>query len=284
MAKPAGLPVYNISMQWGAYAGPDNDLDGFEALVGKKVDYQAIFVGWKNDNQFPKAVATKLKNKNNTLVIFWESMDDTLVSADQPEFSYDAILNGKWDYYIKSFADAAAIYGDPVVLVPFEEMNGDWYAWSGTKNSNTPLKHILAYRYLKDKFNGVKNVKFGWAVNHLSVPDIRGNQISDYYPGDDFVDIVGVDGFNFGGPWMSFKEIFDDSLTTLSTYDKPIIIFSTASAEGAKKASWISQGLGRDVKKYPKVIGWIWFNENKEKDWRINSDADSLAAFQSATP
>jgi len=53
-----------------------------------------------------------------------------------------------------------------------------------------------------------------------------------------------------------------------------------ASAGGSAKAAWITDAYTVQMKKYPLLKGWMWFNENKEKDWRVNSDLASLAAFK----
>jgi len=128
---------------------------------------------------------------------------------------------------------------------------------------------------------GVSNVKFGWDINEDSVPDTAANVASAYYPGDDVVDYVGVDGFNDAEPWRGFSDIFSGPLELLSRYDKPIFIFSFASAEGPQKAAWIREALSA-IKEDKRIIGWLWFNENKEKDWRVNSSPSSLDAFRSS--
>jgi beta-mannanase len=245
---------------------------------------QAVFVHWGNENEFPTALAAPLKSAGKTLVIFWEAMDYNVSSPTQAKFNYDSVLSGTWDSYIKSFAASVKTYGGPVIVIPFEEANGNWYPWSGAINGNTPAKHVSAYRHVRDLFAGVANAKFGWTMNNVSVPNTSANKIENYYPGDAYVDYVGVNGFNFANPWQSFKEVFDAPLKVMATYNKPIYIFSTASADGTQKASWITQGLGTDIKNYPLVKGWVWFHENKERDWRINSDSATLAAFKSVLP
>ena len=39
--------------------------------------------------------------------------------------------------------------------------------------------------------------EFGWTMNNDSVPDTTDNEYEDYYPGDAYVDYIGIDGFNF---------------------------------------------------------------------------------------
>ncbi len=273
------------NMQWGAYVGwRTTDLPAFESTVGKKVNIQATFVHWGNENQFPSDLAAPLKASGKTLLIFWEAMDYNGDVINQPAFSYDRILAGDYDSYIKSFAAQIKAYGAPVIVIPFEEANGDWYPWSGTVNGNTPAKHIAAYRRVHDLFAGVSNVKFGWSMNNDSQPDTTANKLENYYPGDAYVDYVGVNGFNFNNPWQTWDQVFGPALTKLTQYNKPTYIFSMASAPGTQKATWITTGIGSSLKKYPKVAGWVWFNENKERDWRVNSDATSLSAFKAVLP
>lgn len=282
---PTAEPPPVEPLRWGAYVGwQDEDLRNFESLVGQPVDLVADFVHWGNEREFPMHYTATARDAGKTLVIYWEAKDYNVEGPEDPRFNYDAILAGQWDDYLEAFAQAAATYGGPVILVPFNEMNDNVSPWDGTVNGNSPAKHIAGWRYVREKFRTTApNVTFGWAVNSLSVPNEPGNQIEEYYPGDEYVDYVGVDGFNFGEPWQSFDEVFAPALTTVSQYGKPIYLFSMGSREGAQKADWIRQGLGERVHVYP-ISGWIWFNEDKstngEYDWRVNSDPQSLAAFR----
>ena len=279
--QPTVPPINKSKVKWGAYVGwLPTDVTTFESKVGKEMDYVATFVHWGNENEVPLDLGTITKSRGKTLVLYWEAMDYNVTSPEDPRFSYDAILAGKWDSYITDFAAQAKNFGGQIILIPFEEMNGDWYPWSGTKNGNSAAKSIAAYTYVHKFFKGIDNVKFGWTVNNVSSPDSSGNQILDYYPGDEVVDYVGINGFNFDDPWVSFAEVFNTGLARLETIDKPIIIFSMSCAPGTQKAAWITTGLGSELYKHPKIVGFIWFNENKEKDWRVWSDANSLAAFK----
>ena len=266
---------------WGVFNGwqPQNITD-FENLVEEDVDMAGVFVHWGNENEFPFTFANPLKNEGKTTVIYWEAKDYNLNTDEQSAFSYDAILEGNWDSYITEFAKDAKDFGGKVILIPFEEANGNWEPWSGVNNGNTPEKHRLAYRYIHTFFSDVPNVKFGWTMNNDSVPNTTDNQFADYYPGNVYVDYIGIDGFNFGSPWQTWDEVLSPAIDELSSYGKPIILTSVASAQGTSKASWIRTGLGQGIKNYPSVVGWIWFNENKEKDWRVNSDSASLSAFK----
>lgn len=268
---PSVQPPSNLA--WGAFVG-DGSASSLESLVGKSIDMQAVFTAWTDG--FPSYTKSTVGSQGKTLVVFWEQYGTTL----------DAIINGSQDSVISQFAAGARSYGSPVILAPFHEMNGNWDPWDGTVDGNTPAKVIAAWKHLHETFGNVPNVKFAWDVNNESVPNNSNNEIGDYYPGDAYVDYLAVDGFNFGNPWQTWDQVFSSALKQLSAVNssKPIYILSMASAAGSQKAAWITDGLGTAIKKYPQVAGWVWFNENKEENWLINSDSAALAAFKSILP
>ncbi len=264
-STPSSPTGSSSQKMWGAYLG-DSNASSFESLVGKKMDIQAYFYGWKDS--FPSN--STLKNEGKTLFIFWEQYGVTL----------DQIISGSQDSYIKQFAQAAKAYGGPVMLAPLHEMNGNWDPWGGTVGNNTPAKVVSAWKHIHNLFADATNVKFVWAVNNTSVPNTNENAISSYYPGSQYVDYVGIDGFNFGEQW-TFDSVFSSALSQVKGYNKPILISSTASATGTKKAAWITETLN-EIFKDPSIVGFIWFNENKEQNWLVNSDPSCLSAFKQA--
>jgi hypothetical protein len=245
---------------WGAYLS-DQSISSFESQAGKPMDIVAVFSGW--GDSFPAS------DKSKTLLIFWEQTGITL----------DNIISGRSDSYIKQYADSIKSYSGPVMLAPLHEMNGNWNSWDGSVGNNTPQKVILAFQRIHDLFADVPNAEFVWAVNNESVPNTQANAIANYYPGDDYVNYVAVDGFNFGNPWQTYDQIFSSALSQLRAYKKPILITSMASAPGTNKAQWIINALD-EIYEDNDVMGFVWFNENKEKNWLISSDPNSLQAFR----
>lgn len=84
--------------------------------------------------------------------------------------------------------------GFPIVFRPFHEMNGNWFWW-GSDNC-TPAEYIKLFRltvdYLRD--NKINNLLYAWSVNV--------DPAFEYYPGDDYVDILGLDSYEPGiAPW-----------------------------------------------------------------------------------
>ncbi|MDQ2933086.1 MAG: hypothetical protein M3Q80_01770 [bacterium] len=259
------------SLLWGAYVGNDTtDLLNFETLVGKKTNIFANFQAF--GNAFPFYLTTNVGKQGKTLLIYWE-----------PHMGYDQINNGSQDAYILQFAKDAQLYGYPVILAPFIEMNLNETPWGYGVNGNTPEKFQTAWKRMHNLFAGVTNVKFAIGYNNVSVPNVVGNRYVDYYPGDAYVDFVGVDGFNFNNPWKTFSQTFDMAMAEAGVFNKPVYILSTASAAGTEKAAWITE-LGSHSPTYQHFAGWVWFNLNKEQNWLVNSDPESLQAFKSILP
>lgn len=77
--------------------------------------------------------------------------------------------------------------GVVVLWRPFHEMNGGWFWW-GAKN---PESFIRLWRQMFDYFTqakGLDNLLWVYAPNH-------GERTAAYYPGDQYVDLVGLDAY-----------------------------------------------------------------------------------------
>ncbi|HWA54152.1 MAG TPA: hypothetical protein VG816_08270, partial [Solirubrobacterales bacterium] len=70
------------------------------------------------------------------------------------------------------------------------------------------------------------------------------------------------------------------TLTQLSS--KPFMITETASSEiGGEKANWIRRGFLNEIPQlFPRTTAVIWFDVQKESDWRVDSSQASLEAFR----
>jgi beta-mannanase len=129
-----------------------------------------------------------------------------------------------------------------------------------------------------------RRVRWVWSPNVESDSSVPFRKV---YPGDAHVDWLGIDGYNWGttqswSSWTGLAEVFRLSYGKLvDLTDKPIMIAETASTElGGDKAAWIRQGFLDEVLfRLPRVRAIIWFHEDKETDWRVDSSSASLAAY-----
>ena len=246
------------SLQWGAYTGNTQEsARDFAGKLGKALSWQMIFVNVADG--FPRGFA-------GNLAIFLEiPVDD------------DAILDGSQDADLKFFAQGAAKYSGQIILALNEEVNGNSNIWSGTVRDNTPAKAIAAFQHEENIIKPIApNIKFAYSVSHRSVPDSADNSFTSYYPGDNFVDVVGVSGSNLGSD--TWEQVFGGVLQTLSQYKKPLWILSEATVQN--KAHFIEDTF-TGAKKY-RLAGFLYFNQNGgDGDWLL--DADAVAMLRRST-
>ena len=206
---------------------------------------------------------------------------------NQSGYALRDILAGDHDAYIRQWAQAARDWGKTFYLRFAHEMNGDWTSWSPGVNGNTSREFISVWRKVYNIFQqeGATNAVWVWApVAHYE----GATPYRDVFPGDAYVDWLGVSGYNWGdtrtwSQWQSFYRIFDQSYDKLvALTNKRIMVAETASAEsGGDKAAWISKAFFEQIpNRFPRIRAVVWFHANKENDWRVNSSDSSLQAYR----
>jgi hypothetical protein len=207
----------------------------------------------------------------------------------EPHEPLDEIIAGTHDAVFHMRARGAAALGVPLFLRWGHEMNGNWYPWAGANNGNAagPAKYIAAYHHVHDLFvaDGATNVAWVWCPLVTDVPADAWNHWSNYYPGDAYVDWIGLDAYNWGTSssccvWQTWSELITDFYADYAGR-KPLIVAETASAEvGGNKATWIADMQQQLETQFTAIKAVVWFDINKETDWRIDSSAATLAAYK----
>jgi mannan endo-1,4-beta-mannosidase len=276
-AVPAGASAQE-PIAWGAFTpGAPESRATMEALNDRVGRRAAIWQTYKNFDQepFPYVTVGTAHEAGGVPFITWEPWSRNL----------RAIARGDNDGYLRAAARQAKDFGKPILLRFAHEMNGNWYPWGLGQNGNSPADHIAAFRHVVRIFRaeGADNVKHVWSPNVGSFDSL--------WPGDEFVDYLGLDGYNFGAKynnWQSFEEIFDSSYRQIVRLSKkPLLIteFSSNERDG-DKAAWVRHTFSSEVaRRYPQIRAYVWFDENKqadgEADWRVNSSGATLEAFRS---
>jgi beta-mannanase len=260
-----------------------SELDVFERDAGKRAGVVMYFQGWAYD-EFNPNLAASVAARGSIPEITWEPWDYKL-GADQPAYALGRIIDGSHDAYITRWAQGAKAFGGPLLMRFAHEMNDRQYPWSEQVNGNQPGQYAAAWRHVVQIFRavGANNVSWIWAPN---VSYQGTTPLAGLYPGDDYVDWIGVDGYNGGtalpwGGWLTFAQVFGSTLNEISALSptKPVMIAETASAEaGGSKAAWITDFFA-ELAARPQIKGFVWFNHNKEADWRIESSDAARLAF-----
>ncbi|GAW91654.1 copper amine oxidase domain-containing protein [Calderihabitans maritimus] len=140
-------------------------------LTGKKHASFFYYVGY--GQPFPEKWIEEVKSVGAIPHIAWEPNDGLDVVKD--------------DEYLRTFARRLRETEVPVFLRFASEMNGAWTAYTGD-----PEKYVEKWRLVHDVMEEeAPNVIMVWTV--FTFPQ---SNILDYYPGDDYVDWVGVNIYN----------------------------------------------------------------------------------------
>jgi hypothetical protein len=210
----------------------------------------------------------------------WEPMYK--VDQVQTTIPYEDILDGQYDAYLFEIAKEIKEWGKPLVIRFAHEMNLSSYHWGTSLSEYGPLSPVIYKKmvhYIVELFRrtGAANVLWAFCPNADSIPDTAWNTARAYYPGDAYVDLLGMDGYNWknGSEARSFEEIFERLYRQLKEIapHKPLIVFETASGEQETQKEWIRDTL--QISKKWGIKGIVWFQANKEEDWRLKTHADA---------
>lgn len=255
-------------------------ISAYGRQVGRRPAIAVSYKNWSIEPFYPPELDS-VWAQGALPMVTWEPQ-----TASGEAIPLDEIVAGRYDRYIRQSAEAAAAWGKPLMLRFAQEMNGSWFPWGYRVGSNTPRQYREAWHHIFWVFrnHGASNVRWVWAPNEDAG---GGHPLAVFYPGDEFVDWVGIDGFCWGGGigWPSFTTIFG------STYDrivrmtsKPIVIAETgAGQDGGDKAEWIASAFSREAPGFEHVRAIVWFNAvDEHADLRVDSSPQSLAAFRRA--
>jgi hypothetical protein len=289
-AAPAALPpVSTAALRFGVATtgGPlaSSELDDVSRIAGES---PSSILFYKDFLQAPPISEMDAARARGAVpLVTWEPWAWG-GGLDQPAYALDRITAGDFDARITAWGQALANWGHPVQLRFAHEMNGDWYPWSEGVNGNAAGDYVQAWRHVHDVVaaTGASNVSWVWSPN---VPYWGSTDLSGLFPGAGYVDVVGLDGYNWGtsaswSGWISPQDLFAPGIAQLRSVAPgiPILIAETASSEaGGSKAAW-NTSLLQYLTGQPHVMGFVWFHIQKEADWRINSSDASAAAFKSA--
>jgi hypothetical protein len=250
-----------------------------------------FYLQWPSEPEngvFPGGALRSIEESGALPIVTWEPM---FLDSEKHErmITAESIIAGKYDSYLQRFARQSRQFGKPYLIRFAHEMNLSRYHWGGSAQEFGPEsaeKFRAMFRHVVEVFRAQQANNVGWVFcpNADSVPAAVWNQIASYYPGNDVVDIVGLDGYNWGttqtraangwdSEWRTFESIFTAPLQELKQVapGKPAAIFETSSAsEGGNKEEWVLAAL--DSAKSLGLTALVWFELNKEIDWRLETN------------
>jgi hypothetical protein len=282
-------------LRFGAYvdgmtADPSR-LASYEARIGARTRVASYFYGF--GDEFPAAIERRFADGGRR---------DVLLSWDMGAARFTDWTSGRHDGYLRTIAGHAKTYPYPIYLRPWPEMNGDWQHYqptaAGTKRyGGTPAQFVDAWRHVVTVIREAGGGNIRWVFNPTTDTYPQTTDIRTVWPGTGYVDVLGLDGYNWGNGhrmrWREFPNIFSAQYTRLTALHTtaPVWICEYGSKEPAAddgapadpahhKGKWMHTMLSNTG--FPRITTLIGFDAHKERDWRVNSSPASLHALRHA--
>lgn len=283
--------------------------------LGHRPGWVVVFEQWPEDSARAEweGLLTSVRHSHAlgaVAVVTWEPMYYRAADGAEVIITAERVLGGEYDGYIDEFARRLAALEGPVVVRLMHEMNLARYHWgvpAEAYDARAPGVYQALWRYIVGRVRAglgeaAARVDFAFCPNAESVPGPGNstghdwNTMAAYYPGEEWVDLVGVDGYNWGDTqtperhgwrshWRSLPDILGPAVRELRQLapGKPVHVFETASAPtGGDKAQWLREAAAAaQVWDLPALV---WFEADKEIDWRLGTGVreEDARAFISA--
>ena len=220
-------------------------------------------------SSFPAEALSEIQNQGAVPMITWgPSLADFDWTAKwQSEAPlpnvFRLITDGKMDEFLAGHAIRIREHGGPVLMRFAHEMDNPQYPWSAVGGS-TPDEFVAAWRYVVEYFDGMGATNVGWVWNPWKSTDM-----DTYYPGDSYVDWVGLTILNYGGggSWQSFSELYNPYVEWVIERQKPVMLaeFGSTDYDGNREA-WIVDALA-EIEKRPEIEGAVLFDSADDENW-----------------
>ena len=256
------------------------DINALEARNNINFDIISIYMAWNEENavDFPDQLLNRIEVKNAVPMITWEPWSSDFKIADENNDLRENrrvlkyIHEGLFDDYITKFADKLAEYNKPVFLRFAHEFNNPGYPWSAD-GGNTPEDFKAAWRHihaiLKDR--GANEVMLVWNP-------WKPRGMEQYYPGDQYVDWVGLTMLNYqelnqNGEELAFEELYLPFRNKLHWFTrKPVMLaeFGSLNLDG-KQNAWLNDAMTSISDIFNEIGAVVLFNSAYDNNIPANN-------------
>lgn len=259
----------------------------FDTLTGVKMAASMHYASW-TDAGIESEITASYGEGRVLTHIAWPAR------GGRPTDIVAGVISGKYDSVIEAMANHLenARDGNAMQWRPFWEMNGAWQPWNAVYTAHDPSRYRQMFQRVVTVgraagFGG----EFVWSPNAYSSTQNSWDTLESYYPGDAYVDIVGVSGYNGftanNVPWREYSAVVAAIETVAANHGKPLCLSEGSSIEDrntpGRKAQWI-RNMFNYLLVTPEWETILWFHRpavaTEAKDYRVNSSASSLAAWQ----
>ena len=196
----------------------------------------------------------------------WDVTDTTVVKNILPGGSKHELFQ-QWMSRVSDFlaslktADNQPI---PVIFRPWHENTGSWFWWGEKLCTAEEYKALwnMLQDYLREQ--GFSNLV--WAYSPGMAPDLTEEKYLERYPGNDRIEMVGIDGYQWGTR-EDFVSQLDQNLDMLTKFAKKngkIAALTECGLKNLTEPDWWTAALTPVIEKYPISYFLVWRNYKEE--------------------
>ncbi len=280
-------------------------LNAYEKAVGKKADWVMISNEWGISRLFPQKTVNWIFARGSIpyIRLMIRTTDET--AHKETTFTLQNILDGKFDRDLRLWGIAAKKNKKMMIVEYGVECNNTCFPWSGINNGGAktdgfgdlkladgPEKFVAAYRYVVTQIrkSGADNIIWVFHVDAYDDPEEDWNKFENYYPGDDWVNWVGLSIYGAQNPDHNDAEQFSTVMDRvypriIKLTKKPIVISEFGTVKNNAKinqAEWADKALKNILgNRWPGLIGFSWWSSKWQNDNDPNHDSDMLVSGNS---
>jgi endoglucanase len=254
-AAPPGTVPFGVYDPSGAFADD------------AEVSIEHLFLPWE-DVFLPSLVDADLyaRARNRALVVTVEPWTWSRSERNTPAFLQQGIAEGLYDANMRAICGVLNTLESPVTVRWGHEMDDDngQFIWAGWE----PEVYIAAYRRMIDICRAEAP-----AINVMWSP-LGDEGMERYYPGDDYVDIVGVTVFGLQawdrdkyGADRSFLEIFAPRYERASSFGKPVVVAELGYVGDQNYVNAWENSVRQARPQFPSLVGVLYFNYPEVYPW-----------------
>ncbi|KIC33188.1 glycoside hydrolase family 26 protein [Leisingera sp. ANG-S5] len=233
----------------------------------QNVQVEHLFLPWEDLFLESLTEADKYaKERNREVLVTIEPWTWTRDARNTPARLIRGIRDGTYDGNMAAICEVLNRFESKVTVRWAQEMddNSGQFIWAQWQ----PETYVYAFKRMIDVCRDkAPEIRVMWSP-------LGYENLNKYYPGDDYVDIIGLSVFGLQ-PWeqiykggeMSFDEIFAPRYERVKEYGKPVMVAELGySGDEAYVARW-EQTVRQDKSAYPALTGIVYFNQQEVYPW-----------------
>ncbi|HEX7806283.1 MAG TPA: PKD domain-containing protein [Cellulomonas sp.] len=280
LTPPSGLLFGAFVAKQDSTTDVETSVSAFEQQIGRKLDLVRFYVRWDTPLMPDAVVRSVARDRTPVLSITPKKEDGT-------KLSWASIAAGDQDARIREQAAAVAGLGVPVFLVFQHEPDM-------ATGYGSPAEFRAAWRHYVEVFRqqGVTNAAWTWVMTPTGFAATASTPAGDFYPGDDVVDWIALDPYNWYGcapsvptAWQSMAQAAGPFRTWAQPHGKPLMLAEWGSVEDpadpARRADWYRETLAMSTS-WPELKAISAFDATGNCAWRVDSTPTALQGFVDA--